>query len=145
MRRVWGVPVLYLLVGAVLAAALFAEGSTAGGVAVAVVFLVIALVHSPLFFPASTGAAEALRRGAADGRPVVFWRPGCAYCIRMRLRLGRSARRMHWVDIWSDPAGAAEVRAANDGDETVPTVFVAGRPHTNPPPAWVRGQLDASA
>lgn len=48
---------------------------------------------------------------------------------------------MHWVDIWRDPDGAAVVRAANQGDETVPTVVVAGRAHTNPDPAWVREQL----
>ncbi|GGJ67558.1 hypothetical protein GCM10010121_092830 [Streptomyces brasiliensis] len=65
--------------------------------------------------------------------------------MRLRIRLGRSARQVHWVDIWRDPAGAAAVRAANDGNETVPTVIVAGQPHTNPDPAWVRGQLSRSA
>ena len=30
--------------------------------------------------------------------------------------------------------------AANDGDETVPTIVVAGRPHVNPDPEWLRGQ-----
>lgn len=52
--------------------------------------------------------------------------------------------RLHWVNIWHDPAGAAAVRTANDGNETVPTVFVAGRPHTNPDSAWVREQLSPS-
>jgi len=64
--------------------------------------------------------------------------------MRLRIQLGRSARQMHWVDIWRDPAGAAAVRAANDGNETVPTVIVAGQPHTNPDPAWVREQLSRS-
>jgi glutaredoxin len=98
-----------------------------------------------LVFPRSVGASEAQRRSAADGRPVIYWRPGCAYCMRMRLRLGRNARRLYWVDIWRDPAGAAAVRAVNDGDETVPTVFVGGRAHVNPDPAWVREQLSPSA
>lgn len=66
----------------------------------------------------------------ADSRPVVFWRPGCKCCIRLRIRLGRSARQSHWVNIWRDTAGAAAVRAANDGNETVPTVVAAGQPHT---------------
>jgi hypothetical protein len=48
---------------------------------------------------------------------------------------------LHWVDIWRDPAGAAAVREVNDGNETVPTVFVAGRPHVNPDPGWVRERL----
>ncbi|WP_373297160.1 glutaredoxin domain-containing protein [Streptomyces brasiliensis] len=87
------------------------------------------------------------RRGAAGRRrlPRRIRRPGCKYCMRLRIRLGRSARQVHWVDIWRDPAGAAAVRAANDGNETVPTVIVAGQPHTNPDPAWVRGQLSRSA
>ncbi|WP_079189789.1 glutaredoxin domain-containing protein [Actinacidiphila paucisporea] len=79
------------------------------------------------------------------GRPVVFWRPGCMYCVRLRIRLGRSANELHWVDIWRDPAGAAAVRAANDGNETVPTVMVKGQPHVNPDPGWVREQLSRSA
>ena len=81
----------------------------------------------------------------ADGRPVVYWRPGCAFCVRLRTRLGRRARKAHWVNIWRDPAGAAAVRAVNDGDETVPTVVVGGQAHVNPDPAWVREQLSPSA
>ncbi|MFD9515661.1 glutaredoxin domain-containing protein [Streptomyces mirabilis] len=102
-------------------------------------------MNSPLIFPRSIGALEAQRRSAVDGRPVVFWRPGCKYCGRLRIRLGRSARQLHWVNIWRDPAGAAAVRAANDGNETVPTVVVAGQPYTNPDPAWVREQLSLPA
>lgn len=103
--------------------------------------MLLAGVNSPLIFPRSIGLLEARRRSAADGRPIVFWRPGCAYCQRLRIRLGRDARRLHWVDIWRDPDGAAAVRAVNEGDETVPTVFVAGRPYVNPDPRWVREQL----
>jgi glutaredoxin len=110
-------------------------------VALLVLFLLLAGAHSPLVFPRPVGALEAERRSAADGRPVVYWRPGCQYCLRLRVRLGRDAHRVHWVDIWRDPDGAAVVRAANQGDETVPTVVVAGRAHTNPDPAWVREQL----
>ncbi|MEV6947163.1 glutaredoxin domain-containing protein [Streptomyces sp. NPDC051172] len=114
-------------------------------VAFLAVFVAFAGVNSPLVFPRSIGWPEAQRRSAVDGRPVVFWRPGCTYCLRLRLRLGRSARQLYWVDIWRDPAAAAAVREANDGNETVPTVVVAGRPHTNPDPAWVREQLSPSA
>ncbi|MFJ2928504.1 glutaredoxin domain-containing protein [Streptomyces massasporeus] len=130
-----------MLCGAAGAAGLVLTGSTAAAVGLLVVFLLLAGAHSPLVFPRSVGALEAERRSAADGRPVVYWRPGCQYCLRLRVRLGRDARRVHWVDVWRDPAGAAVVRAANQGDETVPTVVVAGRAHTNPDPAWVREQL----
>ncbi|MFB6579140.1 glutaredoxin domain-containing protein [Streptomyces sp. NPDC056402] len=145
MTRGWVLPMLFGCCGSVVAAGLVVSGSPGAAAALLLVFVLLAGVHSPLLFPRSIGAPEARRRTAADGRPVVFWRPGCTYCIRLRIRLGRSAHQLHWVDIWSDPAGAAVVRAANDGNETVPTVFVAGRPHTNPDPAWVRGQLSPPA
>lgn len=131
--------------GSVVATGLIRQGSPGAAAALIVVFILLAGVNSPLVFPRSISALEAQRRSAADGRPVVFWRPGCAYCLRLRMRVGRSAGRLHWVDIWRDPAGAAVVRAANGGDETVPTVVVDGRPHVNPDPSWVREQLSPSA
>lgn len=134
----------FLLCGSVVAGLILRENPGAG-VATLLLFVLLAGVHSPLVFPRSIGAEEARRLSALDGRPVVFWRPGCTYCLRLRARLGRDAHRLHWVDIWRDPAGAAAVRAVNDGDETVPTVFVAGRPHVNPEPAWVRSQLPPPA
>ncbi|MEJ8639459.1 MULTISPECIES: glutaredoxin domain-containing protein [Streptomyces] len=145
MTRAWISPLLFVLCGSVVATGLILGGSPGTAVALLVLFVLIAAANSPLIFPRSIGALEARRRSAVDGRPIVFWRPGCPYCLRMRIRLGRRARQVHWVDIWRDPAGAAEVRAVNNGNETVPTVFVAGRPHVNPAPAWVREQLDASA
>ncbi|MGC9544855.1 glutaredoxin domain-containing protein [Streptomyces sp. UG1] len=141
MTRVWILPMLFVLCGSVVATGLVLSGSPAAAVALLLLFVLLAGMNSPLIFPRSIGALEAQRRSAADDRPVVFWRPGCRYCIRLRIRLGRSARQLHWVDIWRDPAGAAAVRAVNDGNETVPTVVVAGEPHTNPDPEWVRAQL----
>ncbi|AWE51152.1 glutaredoxin domain-containing protein [Streptomyces nigra] len=141
MTRRWTPAARFALGGAVLTAALLLGGDRTGALTAAAVSLLIAAVHSPLVFPRSVGAEEARRRSDADGRPVVYWRPGCAYCLRLRFRLGLRGRRAHWVDIWRDPAGAAEVRAANGGDETVPTVVVAGRPHTNPDPRRVREWL----
>lgn len=141
MTRAWILPMLLVLCGSVVATGLASGGNPGTAAALLLLFVLLAYVHSPLVFPASIGVAEAQRRSAIDGRPVVFWRSGCTYCLRLRIRLGPSARQLHWVDIWRDPAGAAAVRAANDGNETVPTVVVAGRPHTNPDPAWVREQL----
>lgn len=135
---------LLVLSGSAVATGQIFKGSPGTAAALLPAFLALAAVNSPLIFPRSVGAQEAQRRSTVDGRPVVFWRPGCKYCIRLRIRLGRSASQLHWVDIWRDPAGAAAVRAANDGNETVPTVVVAGRPHTNPDPAWVREQVSPS-
>ncbi|MFF8732187.1 glutaredoxin domain-containing protein [Streptomyces sp. NPDC015171] len=144
MTRAWILPILLVLCGSALAAGLTVSGTPSVAAANLLVFVLLAGVNSPLIFPRSVGTLEAQRRSAVDGRPVVFWRPGCKFCIRLRMRLGRSAQQAHWVNIWRDPAGAAAVRAANDGNETVPTVIVTGQPHTNPDPAWVREQLSRS-
>ncbi|MGW5124215.1 glutaredoxin domain-containing protein [Streptomyces sp. NPDC004069] len=144
MTRAWILPVTFALSGSAAATLLAFTGSPGAAAALVLVFVLLAGLNSPLVFPRSIDALEARRRSAVDGRPVVFWRPGCTYCLRLRLRLGRSARRAHWVNIWRDPAGAAAVRAVNDGNETVPTVFVADQPHTNPDPEWVREQLSPS-
>ena len=144
MMRAWALPILIVLCGSALATALTLGGNSGTAAILLLVFALLACLNSPLAFPKPISALEAQRRSAADGRPIVFWRPGCTYCLQLRIRLGRSARRLHWVDIWRDPAGAAAVREVNDGNETVPTVVVAGRPHTNPDPAWVREQLSSS-
>ncbi|MFD4479124.1 MULTISPECIES: glutaredoxin domain-containing protein [unclassified Streptomyces] len=144
MMRAWVLPMLLVLCGSVVSIGLILGGSPGTAAALLLVFVLLAGVNSPLFFPRPIGALEAQRRSAVDGRPIVFWRAGCQYCIRLRFRLGRSARQLHWVDIWRDPDGAAAVRAANEGNETVPTVVVAGRPHVNPAPEWVREQVRPS-
>jgi mycoredoxin len=80
--------------------------------------------------------------GPADGREVViYWRPGCVFCARLRGRLGRAGRQATWVNIWQDEAGAAYVRSVNDGNETVPTVLIDGEPMTNPDPSLVLERL----
>ncbi|WP_165685826.1 glutaredoxin domain-containing protein [Streptomyces sp. KO7888] len=144
MKRAWTGPVLLLVAGAGAATGPFVEGRIGTGIVLLLVFVVLAVLTSPVVFPRSVGAVEAQRRSAVDGRPVVFWRPGCAYCMRLRIRLGRKARRLYWVDIWRDEDGAELVRGVNDGNETVPTLLVAGRAHTNPDPAWVREQVASS-
>ncbi|MFE9698349.1 glutaredoxin domain-containing protein [Streptomyces sp. NPDC006270] len=145
MTRVWMLPALLVLSGAVLATGSALRGAPVMAAVILLLFVLFAGLNSPLVFPTPVSAAEARRRSVTDGRPVVYWRPGCTFCLRLRLRLGRDASRLHWVDIWRDPAGAAVVRAANGGDETVPTVVVADRPHVNPDPAWVRAQLPPPA
>jgi mycoredoxin len=76
--------------------------------------------------------------GAAGQSSVtVYMRPGCPYCFLLRrgLRLRRIA--FTEVDIWQDPDAAAAVRAVADGNETVPTVHVAGQWLVNPRSAHV--------
>ncbi|WP_031087053.1 membrane protein, partial [Streptomyces sp. NRRL WC-3549] len=109
MMRAWRFPILLVLCGAAVALGQFLRGSPLAAAALLLVFALLAGWNSPLMFPKPIGALEAQRRSAVDGRPVVFWRAGCRYCIRLRIRLGRSAHQAHWVDIWRDPAGAAVV------------------------------------
>lgn len=92
--------------------------------------------HRPVSVSAADGA-----RAAAEGRVVIYWRKGCPFTRRMRLVLGRRGVEAVWVDIWADPDAAAYVRSVNDGNETVPTVVIAGEPHTNPSPRQVAEAL----
>ncbi len=89
---------------------------------------------------ASVSAAEGAR-AADEGRVVVYWRKGCPFCKRLQLVLGRRARDVVWVDVWADDEASAYVRSVNGGDEVVPTVVIAGEPHTNPPPRQVLAAL----
>lgn len=89
--------------------------------------------------PPATPHADALAQ--ADQGVAIYWRPGCPFCANLGLRVRRYADRAAWVNIWEDEEGAAFVRGVNGGNETVPTVVIAGAPHTNPSPRLVRRAL----
>lgn len=143
VARSWGLPSLALVLGVVLAAAGFAQDEPVSGTFSLVAFVALAGWCSPLIFPRSIGAAQAQELSANDGRPIIYWRPGCQYCTRLRVRLGQDARRAYWVNIWSDPAGAAAVRAVTGGDETVPTLVAGAESFVNPDLRLVRERLRA--
>jgi mycoredoxin len=65
---------------------------------------------------------------------TVFSRPGCPYCYLLR----RRGVTFTEIDIWQHPDAAAAVRAVADGNETVPTVHVAGQWLVNPRAAHVQ-------
>jgi mycoredoxin len=141
MIRSWWQVGLALGIGLGIGAVQFSQGSPSSAIAVLLLFAAVAAAMSPLIFPRSIGAAQARERSAEDGRPIIYWRPGCPYCLRLRVRLGLAGRHAHWVNIWSDPAGAAAVRQVTGGDETVPTVVTAEESFVNPDPSWVRARL----
>ncbi|WP_037577656.1 glutaredoxin domain-containing protein [Phaeacidiphilus oryzae] len=63
---------------------------------------------------------------------VIYWRPDCVFCLDLLLRLKFTRLRYTKVDIRRNPDAAAFVRTVADGNETVPTVTVAGVPLVNP-------------
>jgi mycoredoxin len=63
---------------------------------------------------------------------VMYWRPDCVFCLDLLLRLKLTRLRYRKVDIRKDPGVKAFVRSVADGNETVPTVVVAGRALVNP-------------
>lgn len=137
MLRRWGLAAFVFVIGVLLVLS-FARTEPVGAALEGTVMLALTWGVSPWFFPRPVSVVDARRLSADDGAPVVFWRPGCRYCLRLRLRLGTAAQRLHWVDIWCDPEAAAELREHTGGDETVPTVLVDGQAHVNPDPGWVR-------
>jgi mycoredoxin len=103
--------------------------------------LVLLLTFTPVAFPRSPGNAAGRAEAEAHGLPLIYWRPGCTFCVRLRLALGTVGQRAVWVNVRRDPEASARVRSVNNGNETVPTVFVGEDHRTNPAPAWVRERL----
>ncbi len=140
MIRRWRGPAILAAAGLLLGARELADGSPIAGAVLLLVFTLGAVAVSPRAFPRSVTEAEA----RAAGGPIVYWRPGCPFCIRLRTTLRRDAARLQWVDIWRDPAGAATVRGITGGDETVPTVVAGERTFVNPAPSVVRALVRGS-
>lgn len=63
---------------------------------------------------------------------VVYHQPACVYCMKLLTQLRFTRLRYRTVNIWRDPDAAAFVRSVADGNETVPTVTVAGHAMVNP-------------
>lgn len=81
----------------------------------------------------SDGGFDSSDARAVDSQPLeVFWRPGCPYCSRLRRELSRRQVSATWRNIWEDPAARELVRAANAGNETVPTARIGTQTLTNP-------------
>lgn len=64
--------------------------------------------------------------------PIVYFKPGCPFGIRLRTALTLHGVPHRAVRFRDDEDGAARVRALNDGNEISPTVHVSGRWLVNP-------------
>ena len=85
----------------------------------------------------------AAQAAAADHDVIVYWRPGCIFCDRLKLGLGDTRDEVSWVNIARDPDGAAFVAAQHDGNETIPTVVTGAGDLVPATPAAIRAQLEA--
>ncbi|MGH9130768.1 MAG: glutaredoxin domain-containing protein [Acidimicrobiales bacterium] len=91
------------------------------------------------------GSSSVGDEASGDSGVKVYWRPGCPYCANLRWRLRRLGVTTTEVNIWKDPAAAAEVRQAAGGNETVPTVAVGGQYLVNPTASAVVELADKAA
>jgi len=64
--------------------------------------------------------------------PVVYFKPGCPFGIRLRTALTLHRVPHQTVRFRDDEDGAARVRDVNDGNEISPTVHIAGQWLANP-------------
>ena len=63
---------------------------------------------------------------------TVYWRPGCPFCLKLRLGLRLTRTPHQLVNVREDPEASAFVKRHNGGNEVVPTVAVGDRVLNNP-------------
>src|SRR5690606_37214286 len=74
---------------------------------------------------------------------TMYSTPWCGYCHRLKGQLDREGITYEVVDIEQQPEAAKIVEAANNGNQTVPTlVYSDGSAQTNPSLAQVKAKLD---
>lgn len=90
------------------------------GIVLTVVLLAVAWLASPLLYPRSPDWTAAQELARTRGVPLILCKPGCAYCIRLRLTLGLTGSRAIWVDIWADEDAAAAPVSSTAGTKPRP-------------------------
>ncbi|AMY54221.1 glutaredoxin domain-containing protein [Rhodococcoides fascians] len=129
-------------VAAVAGFALVNFGTIASSIVVMVLVAVFLLVlTTPVLYPRSLSDDASRVLATEKSVPLIYWRPGCIFCLRLRVALLLRGKKAVWTNIGADAAAAARVRSVNDGNETVPTVFVGTEHRTNPSPSWVAQQF----
>ena len=133
MRRLLGHPWAYpaAFIAAGIAFAIW--GTAQRNVAVIVsALLMIVLMLPSLRATRVRSRPYAQAQGTVDaGGVVVFWRPGCQYCMTLLKALTPEERgRVHWVNIWQEPEAAAALEALHARRD--------GHAHQAVPTAWTR-------
>lgn len=143
MSRIFARRWIVLALAAVAGFALVLFGNTATSTVLLVLAIAFVLaLTTPVLYPRSLSDAESRTLAEQRSVPLIYWRRGCIFCFRLRIALLLSGRKAVWTSVDRDAAASARVRAVNDGDETVPTVFLGSAARTNPDPSWVIAQFD---
>ena len=134
-------PVVAMLAGGVVVALLsFSGGSIVSGVVFVTAFAALGWWS----WPGRRGTHVSHRRAheaASDDDVIIYWRPGCSYCARLRVGLGRARRQVTWVNIWRDDEAAEFVASHREGNETVPTAVTGSGRVVPATPDAVKAQL----
>lgn len=121
--RRWVGPIIVLAAAVFSAVTIYGGRSEITAVAMGSVMTWYAWWISPLRRGRHVGHRQARSR-AGDDDVIVYWRPGCSYCIRLLWRIDRGVRDdVHWVNIWQDDEAAAFVASLHDGDQVTPTAI----------------------
>jgi glutaredoxin-like protein len=94
------------------------------------------MLHAPHRLTISMASTDPEQLDSSDPAvPMVdvYWRPGCGFCAWLLRSLEKDGVPVRRINIWEDDVAAAFVRAHANGNETVPTVDIAGTVLVNPP------------
>ncbi|MCA1782549.1 MAG: hypothetical protein LC679_10365 [Intrasporangiaceae bacterium] len=103
MRWLW---IIVLLTSAVVVGSVLSAGDVIRAVGYGALGVAVAWWLSPRQGGRSARHDEVMERAESEREVVIYWRPGCVFCARLRGRLGRAGRKATWVNIWQDEAGA---------------------------------------
>lgn len=133
MRRLLGQPWYYPVVFTCFGLAFAGWGAIDGNVWLVIPGLLIVAfgIWSSPAMKVSSRPASGAEEHVANGGVVLYWRPGCQFCLKLIRSLSTQERdTAYWVNIWTDEKGRAQLWEAHERrtgvlegrpDETVPT------------------------
>lgn len=125
MRQLFATPWLLSALMAAVGLFILISGVRDGGLLplLSAAILLFVAIRFLAFTRVTSRPVTGIDEHLASGGIVVFWRPGCLYCLRLIRELDAEQRSIpYWVNIWADPDAARRLAQYHDGDEVVPTV-----------------------
>ncbi len=81
-------------------------------------------------------------QGSAGANDViVYWRPGCIHCDRLRVGLGSARDEVTWVNIFAEAEAGEFVAGYHGGNQTVPTAVTGSGELLAATPGAIRASL----